>query len=63
ISLNTPFGTYEANCILDGQQLVYTRKRVVNSFSAEADQYDAFRNYLKQIRKYDNARIVLVKIP
>ncbi|MEO1436908.1 MAG: hypothetical protein AAFV80_15320, partial [Bacteroidota bacterium] len=60
IKMETPFGTYEADCQVEGEQLIYTRKLVVYAFEESADQYEAYRNYLKKVKKYDNAKVVLV---
>ena len=60
--INTKYGSYEyALEELEGNKLKYTRTYIMNKGNYEKEDYEAFRDFRKQIVKHDKAKIVLVK--
>lgn len=61
-SISNAFGSYEYKLEeLEGNKLKYTRTYIMNKGEYEKSDYEAFRNFMKQIVKHDKAKIVLVK--
>ncbi|WP_458627709.1 DUF3857 domain-containing protein [Winogradskyella sp. PC D3.3] len=60
--IKTKFGTYSFNIkTLDGNKLKYTRTYILLKGNYPKEDYKAFRNFRKQIVKYDKSKIVLIK--
>lgn len=63
VSLETKFGSYKI--ILEHKEpgiLQYNRKLLIKSGKYSKEDYELYRNFRKQIARYDNSRIVLTKI-
>ena len=62
INLKTKFGTYVATIekISDGE-LKYSRRFLFHKGLYPKEDYKAFRDFLKDVSKYDNSKIVLLK--
>ncbi|MCC1483876.1 DUF3857 domain-containing protein [Winogradskyella immobilis] len=60
--VNTKYGSYEyALEKLEGNKLKYTRTYIMNKGNYDKEDYEAFRDFRKQIVKHDKTKIVLVK--
>jgi len=62
INKQTDFGEYsiEISKISD-KELKYKRRLLVKSGKFSEESYDDFRNFMKTVAKYDNAKLVLIK--
>ena len=59
-NIETKFGTYSYKLEkLEGNKLKYTRAHLMHKGNYGKDEYDAFRDFKKQIVKLDNSKIVL----
>lgn len=62
IKLKTKFGTYTATIEkLSDTEIKYSRSFLFRKGTYPKEDYNAFRNFLKDIAKYDNSKIVLIK--
>lgn len=61
-NVETKYGSYQyALEKLEGNKLKYTRTCIMNKGEYDKKDYEAFRNFTKQIVKHDKTKIVLVK--
>jgi hypothetical protein len=62
--IDSEFGKYQATIVFDEKTscLIYTRSFELNRFEKSADQYEAFRTFLKHVAKADKRQVVLKKI-
>ena len=62
VEIKSKFGTYSMELIkIDEQTYNYKRKFKLEEGKFPKEEYDAYRNFIKKIRKYDNLKIVLNK--
>lgn len=61
VALETPFGRYDAVVsVEDDGTLVYRRRFEVTETKLPPDEYDAVRDFLRQVAQADRAQVVLV---
>jgi hypothetical protein len=60
-ALETPFGSYHAATVLNAGTLEYVRRLEIREPSLPADQYEAYRQFIAEVVKADNAQVVLVR--
>lgn len=61
-TIENKFGTYKAEVIIkDENTLIYKREFVVNDGEFPKEDYNAFRNFYKEVAKFDNTKIELIK--
>lgn len=58
--LDTPFGKYEFHLEEVEGQVKFHRKLALSDEEQAADQYEVFRDFLLQVAKYDESKMVLV---
>lgn len=61
VSIETNFATYEAEAMRRGNTLVYHRRLVWRKDVLSSDQYEAFRNFRREVTRADRMQAVLVK--
>lgn len=62
-NLKTKFGTYKFQLeVLNGNKLKYSRIFTLNKGNYEKEDYDAYRDFRKQIVKSDKTKVVLIKV-
>ena len=61
ISLETPYGSYVVSVETEGDQLLYHRRLHIKSGRFPAEEYDAIRQFYKEIAKKDGLKLVLIK--
>jgi hypothetical protein len=62
LTLENKFGSYSAELIkVDDHNYIYKRKLQIDEGKYPKEEYEAYRSFLKNIRKYDNSKIVLKK--
>lgn len=59
--IETSFGKYEAKITTEAGALIYTRKLELKTNRIAADQYNAFREFLRQVSLADQQQVVLKK--
>jgi len=60
--IETQFGSYMSQIIkLDEKTILYKREFIVKDGEYSKDDYKAFRSFHKQVTKFDNAKIALIK--
>jgi len=63
VKLETKFGSYEVNLVSkEPEVLVYTRRLLVKSGRYSKEDYKEYRDFRKQVARYDNSRIILTKL-
>jgi transglutaminase-like putative cysteine protease len=61
--LNTKYGEYKTEIIKkDNSNLIYKRTLYIKKGLYKNTEYDEYRNFMEQISKNDNAKIILTKI-
>ena len=61
-TIENKFGSYKTEVIVkDENTLIYKRKFVVKDGEFPKEDYDAFRNFYKEVNKQDNAKVALIK--
>lgn len=61
-SLQTTYGTYSFEIIAnDDHTITYKRQMLLKEGSHAKEDYDAFRDFIKETNKLDNSKIVLIK--
>jgi hypothetical protein len=60
-ALETPFGSYHASTSLRDGVLEYVRRLEIRASSLPVGQYDAYRKFITEVVKADNAQVVLVR--
>lgn len=60
-ALETPFGSYHASTVLTAGTLEYVRRLEIRERALPADQYEAYRQFIADVVKADNAQVVLVR--
>ncbi len=60
-ALETPFGSYHASTMLNAGTLEYVRRLEIRERTLPADQYEAYRQFIAEVVKADNAQVVLVR--
>ncbi len=61
-NIENKFGRYKAEVIeKDENTLIYKREFVVKDGEFPKEDYDAFRNFYKDVNKQDNAKVALIK--
>jgi len=62
VEIKNKFGSYTMNIKkTDESHFTYIRKVEINSGNYPKEMYDEYRKFRKQIRKYDNSKIILTK--
>lgn len=62
VELKSKFGTYAADLISkENGTLLYSRKLQIVDGKFPKEEYEAYREFRKKIRKYDNSKIILNK--
>lgn len=62
ISLETKFGSYEVTLeSKEPEVLVYNRRLLIKSGRYSKEDYKLYRDFRKQVARYDNSRIILTK--
>ncbi|MBC6952422.1 DUF3858 domain-containing protein, partial [candidate division KSB1 bacterium] len=61
VKLETAFGSYHASATLQSGKLEYVRRLEIRRRLLPPEEYDAYRKFLSDIVKADQAQIVLVK--
>jgi hypothetical protein len=61
VALETTFGSYHAATTLRDGTLEYERRLEIREKSLPADQYEAYRRFIADVVKADNAQVVLVR--
>ncbi|MCL4705347.1 transglutaminase-like domain-containing protein [bacterium] len=61
VKLETAFGSYHASATLQSGKLEYVRRLEIRRRLLPLEEYDAYRKFLSDIVKADQAQIVLVK--
>ncbi len=61
-TIENKFGSYKTELVVkDENTLVYKRKFVVKDGEFPKEDYEAFRNFYKEVNKQDNAKVALIK--
>ena len=60
-NIENKFGSYNTEITLENNKIAYKRKLFVNHGSYPNTDYDAYRNFRKEVAKKDNSKIVLIK--
>jgi hypothetical protein len=60
-ALETSFGSYHASTVLNAGTLDYVRRLEIRERTLPASQYEAYRQFIADIVKADNAQVVLVR--
>ncbi len=60
-ALETPFGSYHASTVLNAGTLEYVRRLEIRARALPASQYEAYRQFIADVVKADNAQVVLVR--
>ena len=62
ISLDTKFGKYKADFLYDESgDIIYNRKLLLKQGEFSNDEYSDFRVFMKEIKKADQAKIILIQ--
>lgn len=62
VALSTKFGTYSIEMMkIDDYTYLFKRKLKVEAGNYQKEDYEPFRNFRKEISKYDNSKIILIK--
>ena len=62
VKLETPFGTYEMSLALnENNSIKYKRRFLMREGNFSNDQYNDYRNFIIQVNKLDNTKILLTK--
>lgn len=62
VTLSTKFGTYSIEMTkIDDYTYLFKRKLKVEAGNYQKEDYEPFRNFRKEISKYDNSKIILIK--
>lgn len=62
VTIENKFGTYKTELITkDDKTLVYKREFKVNDGEFPKEDYEAFRDFFKEVSKQDNAKVALIK--
>jgi hypothetical protein len=60
--ITNAFGDYKTEIIVQSpQKLIYNRSLSINAGTFDKKEYDTFRNFIEQIAKNDNAKVVITK--
>lgn len=59
INLSSPFGAYSVSIIREGDTVVYRRRFTVKQGRYDKSSYSEFRDFLSQVKKQDNTKIIL----
>lgn len=60
-ALDMPFGSYHASTSLNAGTLEYVRRLEIRERTLLADQYEAYRQFIAEVVKADNAQVVLAR--
>lgn len=61
-TIENKFGSYKAEVLVkDENTLIYKREFVVKDGEFPKEDYEAFRDFYKQVNKQDNAKVALIK--
>lgn len=62
VTINNKFGSYTAEIEkIDENTIMYKRQFLVNDGEYPKEDYDAYREFFKEVNKQDNAKIALIK--
>lgn len=62
VALDNKFGSYKAEIIIkDENTIVYKREFIVNDGEFPKEDYEAYREFYKEVNKFDNSKIALIK--
>ncbi|WP_165876189.1 DUF3857 domain-containing protein [Mariniflexile fucanivorans] len=62
VSIENKFGSYKAEIIVkDDSTLLYKREWIINDGEYPKEDYEAYRDFFKEVNKQDNAKIALIK--
>lgn len=59
-NLSCKFGRYERTLVHDGESIIYTRKFVLSDGHFAPEDYEAFKEFINKVVKYDREKLVLV---
>ena len=59
--ITSPYGTYSIQIIEKEDTILYKRNLKLNAIKVPAEEYDAVRDFYKQIKKLDQTKLVLVR--
>lgn len=62
IDLSSSFGEFHLQVVKEESRLLVLRSLVVNASTLPADQYGVYRDFFKDVAKWENMKIVLVAI-
>ena len=61
IQITSEFGEYYRSVIQDQNEYIFVRKFIFHKGNYPPDSYDSFKDFIHQVQKRDNERIVLIK--
>lgn len=62
VAIENKFGSYKAEIIVkDASTILYKRELLINDGEYPKEDYDAYREFYKEINKLDNSKIALIK--
>lgn len=61
-SLESPYGAYSYTCELVDGKVMYNRRLVINGGTVKKENYPDLYDFFDKVGKFDNAKIVLIKI-
>lgn len=56
--IKSPFGTYTVSVKMEGKQLIYKRKFVLNNGTYPADKYENFMRFFSDVSSSDNSKVI-----
>ncbi|MEN0047029.1 MAG: DUF3857 domain-containing protein [Bacteroidota bacterium] len=60
VDLSSDYGSFQLTYKMEGKELICIRRLEVNALEVPADQYEAYRDFFKQVMKKDKAKLVAV---
>ncbi|MBP0903093.1 DUF3857 domain-containing transglutaminase family protein [Mariniflexile gromovii] len=62
VLIENKFGSYKAEIVVkDESTLLYKRELVINDGEYPKEDYETYREFYKEVNKYDNSKIALIK--
>ncbi|MFG6686577.1 DUF3857 domain-containing transglutaminase family protein [Mariniflexile sp. HNIBRBA6329] len=62
VSIENKFGSYRAEFVVkDESTLLYKREWIINDGEYPKEDYESYREFYKEVNKYDNSKIALIK--
>ncbi|RYE37189.1 MAG: hypothetical protein EOP48_29015 [Sphingobacteriales bacterium] len=56
--VNSVFGSYHTNIVIDGKKLIYKRKLVVRNGTYPADKYEEFTRFFSEVSGWDHSKVI-----